>query len=78
MEKLTLIIGNKNYSSWSLRPWIFMKTAGIEFEEKRVALFTDTTEEELNKTKDKARVDDLGFVHKSEVGSFRIGGKKFS
>jgi glutathione S-transferase len=47
MEKLTLIIGNKNYSSWSLRPWIFMKTAGIEFEEKPVALFTDNTEEEL-------------------------------
>ena len=26
---LTLIIGNKNYSSWSLRPWIAMKAAGI-------------------------------------------------
>jgi glutathione S-transferase len=30
---LKLIIGNKNYSSWSLRPWISMKTAGILFEE---------------------------------------------
>src|SRR5437763_7288433 len=29
----TLIIGNKNYSSWSLRPWIAMKVAGIAFDE---------------------------------------------
>ncbi|MBP1846625.1 glutathione S-transferase [Rhizobium petrolearium] len=33
MEKLTLYIGNKNYSSWSLRPWIAMTAAGIDFEE---------------------------------------------
>src|SRR5579883_468308 len=30
----TLYIGNKNYSSWSLRPWILMKTRRIDFEEK--------------------------------------------
>lgn len=28
-----LFIGNKNYSSWSLRPWLGMKVAGLEFEE---------------------------------------------
>ena len=43
MSTLILIIGNKNYSSWSLRPWIFMKTAGIEFMEKRIPLYTDQT-----------------------------------
>ena len=48
MSKLTLIIGNKNYSSWSLRPWIFMRQAKIEFAEKRIALFTETTDEELS------------------------------
>ena len=47
MSKLTLIIGNKNYSSWSLRPWIFLKHFNIEFEEKRIALFTETTAQEL-------------------------------
>jgi glutathione S-transferase len=47
MAKLTLIIGNKNYSSWSLRPWIFMKHFKLEFQEKRVALFTQTTDQEL-------------------------------
>jgi glutathione S-transferase len=36
---LTLIIGNKNYSSWSLRPWIAMKVAGIAFEEKVIPLY---------------------------------------
>src|SRR5436305_5484786 len=30
---LKLIIGNKNYSSWSFRPWIAMKVLGIPFEE---------------------------------------------
>lgn len=48
MSSLTLIIGNKNYSSWSLRPWVFMKQHQIDFEEKRVALFTETTNEELS------------------------------
>lgn len=31
-----LYVGNKNYSSWSMRPWILMKQAGIEFEEVAV------------------------------------------
>lgn len=33
---LTLIIGNKNYSSWSMRPWVLMREAGIAFTEQRV------------------------------------------
>lgn len=47
MTKLTLIIGNKNYSSWSLRPWVFMKQHQIEFDEIRIPLFTDKTREAL-------------------------------
>ena len=35
---LKLIIGNKNYSSWSMRPWIAMKVAGIPFEETVISL----------------------------------------
>jgi len=30
---MQLYIGNKNYSSWSMRPWVLMKQAGIPFEE---------------------------------------------
>ena len=33
---LKLYIGNKNYSSWSMRPWILLQEAGIAFEEVRV------------------------------------------
>ena len=35
MSDLTLVIGNKNYSSWSLRPWLFLKHVGVPFEEVR-------------------------------------------
>lgn len=35
---LKLIIGNKNYSSWSLRPWLMLKAAGIPFEEVLIRL----------------------------------------
>jgi glutathione S-transferase len=31
-----LYIGNKNYSSWSMRPWVLLKQAGIPFEEVMV------------------------------------------
>ncbi|HVV78485.1 MAG TPA: glutathione S-transferase family protein [Pseudolabrys sp.] len=37
---LRLIIGNKNYSSWSFRPWIALKAAGIPFEEEVLPLET--------------------------------------
>jgi glutathione S-transferase len=33
---LTLYIANKNYSSWSLRPWVLMRELGISFEERLV------------------------------------------
>ncbi len=38
MTRLTLIIGNKNYSSWSMRPWLLMRQAGIPFDEVRIPL----------------------------------------
>jgi glutathione S-transferase len=36
MADLTLVIGNKNYSSWSMRPWVLMKQLGIGFEERKL------------------------------------------
>jgi glutathione S-transferase len=36
-----LVIGNKNYSSWSLRAWFLLAEARIEFEEERLALDTE-------------------------------------
>ena len=36
MSSLTLVIANKNYSSWSLRVWLAMTEAGIPFTERQV------------------------------------------
>jgi glutathione S-transferase len=41
MTQLTLVIGNKNYSSWSLRPWLAMKQFGLEFNEIRIPLYNN-------------------------------------
>jgi len=43
MERMSakLVIGNKNYSTWSLRAWLLLAEAGIEFEEERLALDTE-------------------------------------
>jgi glutathione S-transferase len=42
-----LVIGNKNYSSWSLRPWLFMSVTGIPFEERRIALYREDSRARL-------------------------------
>lgn len=39
MADLTLVIGNRNYSSWSMRPWVLMRAKQIEFEEIQIRLF---------------------------------------
>jgi glutathione S-transferase len=45
--KIKLIIGNKNYSSWSLRSWLLLREAGIPFEEHRIALDCPDTAREI-------------------------------
>jgi glutathione S-transferase len=37
---LTLVIGNKNYSSWSMRPWLALKAGNIAFDEVAIPLYT--------------------------------------
>lgn len=44
---MLLVIGNKNYSSWSLRPWLAMKVLGLAFEEKRIALYSAEAKDEI-------------------------------
>jgi glutathione S-transferase len=51
-----LIIGNKNYSSWSLRPWLLLKHFAVEFEEVKIALFTEGYQAELAKYSPTLRV----------------------
>ena len=38
MGKLTLVIGNKNYSSWSMRPWVLMRAHDLDFDEIQIRL----------------------------------------
>ncbi|MDE1172401.1 MAG: glutathione S-transferase family protein [Parvibaculaceae bacterium] len=44
-----LVIGDKNYSSWSLRPWLAMRHAGIPFREINLRLRQETTKAEILK-----------------------------
>jgi glutathione S-transferase len=47
MPNLVLVIGNKAYSSWSLRPWLLMKQAGIAFEEICLSLYQEGARQRL-------------------------------
>lgn len=44
---LTLIIGNKRYSSWSTRPWLVLKQFGFQFDEILVPLYRSDSKEKL-------------------------------
>ncbi|MDN4500950.1 glutathione S-transferase family protein [Alteromonadaceae bacterium BrNp21-10] len=44
---MQLIIGNKNYSSWSLRPWLFMRVKGLHFDEQKIPLYADNSKQQL-------------------------------
>jgi glutathione S-transferase len=54
---LKLVIGNKNYSSWSMRPWLALRANNIAFEEVFIPLYTGAA--------DKARI--LDFTHSGKV-----------
>src|SRR6201999_2091981 len=43
---LKLVIGNKNYSSWSMRPWLALRAANIAFEEVFIPLYTGAADKE--------------------------------
>jgi glutathione S-transferase len=45
-----LLIGNKNYSSWSMRPWVLMQQAGIPFEEVMVRFDSFDADSTFKKT----------------------------
>ena len=58
MAALKLAIGNKNYSSWSMRPWLALRANDIPFEETVIPLYTDDPA-------DKARI--VGFSRAGKV-----------
>src|SRR5690349_15856989 len=56
---MKLIIGNKRYSSWSLRPWVLMKHFGIPFEEKLIPLDQPETARLIREVSPSGRVPAL-------------------
>ena len=62
---MKLVIGNKNYSSWSLRPWLFMAYHQLDFEEIRLAMFEPAWEEQIQQYSPSGFVpvlDDQGLI----------------
>lgn len=55
----TLVIGNRNYSSWSLRGWLACRMAGIDFHEKQILLDEDETAAEIAAVSPNRRVPTL-------------------
>ena len=47
MPKPMLVIGNKNYSSWSMRAWLALKHLGVDFDEVRISLYEDGHKEKI-------------------------------
>lgn len=62
---MKLIFGNKNYSSWSLRPWLLLREAGIAFEEVPVRLLTPEFDEVVRRHSPAGKVPVLvdGDIH---------------
>lgn len=56
MAELTLYIGNKNYSSWSLRPWLALRHAGAQFDEVLIPLQQPESPELLRRHSPSRRV----------------------
>jgi len=66
LMKPKLIIGNKNYSSWSLRSWLLLHEAGIDFDEQRILLDVDDTAAEI------AAVNPGGTVPVLQLGDLTV------
>ena len=64
---MELIIGDKNKSSWSLRPWLVLKRAGQAFTETMIRLDTETTTAEILQHSPSARVPALMLATSSLV-----------
>ena len=67
---LKLYIGNKNYSSWSMRPWVLLKQSGIAFEE--VVIRFDSFDAGSNFRKQISSVTPVGKVPVLDDDGFRV------
>ncbi|WP_341525075.1 glutathione S-transferase family protein [Nostoc sp. UHCC 0302] len=65
MTQLTLVIGSKNYSSWSLRPWLVMKELGLEFNEILIPLYTPESSSKIRQYSPSGKVPVL--LHETQT-----------
>lgn len=72
MSRPQLLIGNKNYSSWSLRPWLLLRHFEVDFEERRLPLDTPEFRAEIAKWTPSLRVPVLRFGDQSIWDSLAI------
>ena len=56
VQNLTLVIGDKNLSSWSMRPWLVLKASGLPFAEKKITLDTSSTRKTISRFSPSGRV----------------------
>lgn len=62
MAAYTLVIGNRNYSSWSLRPWLALRRTGVAFEEVRIPLYAPGSRERVLEYSPSGKVPALRIV----------------
>ncbi|HUK59159.1 MAG TPA: glutathione S-transferase family protein [Stellaceae bacterium] len=73
MAEFTIYIGNKNYSSWSLRAWLMAKAAGIPFDEVLIPLWQEGSEAELRRISPTRKVPVLRHGNVTVWESLAIG-----
>jgi glutathione S-transferase len=73
VTKPKLYIGNRNYSSWSLRAWFLLAEAGIDFDEERLPLDTKEFEERIGAISPSRRVPVLVLGDEKVWDSLAIG-----
>jgi glutathione S-transferase len=59
MASFKIIIGNKNYSTWSLRPWLALKHVGVPFEEITIPLYEAGTQARIREVSPSGKIPAL-------------------
>ena len=72
MQKPLLIIGNKNYSSWSLRAWLLLKAFNIDFDEQLIELFHPSATAILNEHAPTGKVPVLVYGQDNDNNSDKV------
>lgn len=55
-DELTLVVGDKNLSSWSMRPWLVAKASGLDFKQVKIILDTPKTKAQIKKYSSSGKV----------------------